>query len=74
MPIVNELLQQEMKFITKPFEQKHIEGLFDTGDTLMQEIAISLIKGDNSQVDVLTKKAISGGYNSNTILDDGLIE
>ena len=73
MPIVNELLQQEMKFITKPFEQKHIEGLFDTGDTLMQEIAISLIKGDNSQVDVLTKKALSGGYNANTILDDGLI-
>ena len=73
MPIVNELLQQEMQYITKPFELKHIEGLFENGDELMQEIAISLIKGNNSQVDVLTKKALSENYAANTILDDGLI-
>ena len=73
MPIVNELLQQEMQYITKPFELKHIEGLFENGDELMQEIAISLIKGNNSQVDILTKKALSDNYPANTILDDGLI-
>ena len=73
MPIVNELLQQEMQYITKPFELKHIEGLFENGDELMQEIAISLIKGNNSQVDVHTKKALSENYAANTILDDGLI-
>ena len=73
MPIVNELLQQEMQYITKPFELKHIEGLFENGDELMQEIAISLIKGNNSQVDILTKNALSDNYPANTILDDGLI-
>ena len=73
MPIVNELLQGEMQYITKPFELKHIEGLFENGDELMQEIAISLIKGNNSQVDILTKKALSDKYPANTILDDGLI-
>jgi 5-methyltetrahydrofolate--homocysteine methyltransferase len=73
MPIVNKLLQQEMQYITKPFELKHIEGLFDNGDELMQEIAINLIKGNNSEVDILTKKALSNKYSANTIMDDGLI-
>ena len=43
MPIVNELLQQEMQYITKPFELKHIEGLFENGIWRM-EIPLSVAK------------------------------
>ena len=73
MPIVNEGLEKEMAYITKPFELKHIRSLFDNGDALMQEIAFALITGDNGGVDLLTKRALDDGYGANTILDDGLI-
>ena len=73
MPIVNEGLEKEMVHVTKPFEQKHIRGLFDDADPLMQEIAYALIRGDNQGVDRMTKEALEKGFSANTIMDDGLI-
>ena len=73
MPIVNEGLEKEMVHITKPFEVKHIRGLFDDADPLMQEIAYALVVGDNKQVDTLTTRALAEGFSANTVMDDGLI-
>lgn len=39
----------------------------------MQDISVSLIKGDNNRVDQLTQEALEAGFTANTILDDGLI-
>ena len=39
----------------------------------MQDISVSLIKGDNNRVDQLTKEALESGFTANTILDEGLI-
>ena len=73
MPIVNEGLEKEMVHVTKPFEQKHIRELFDDADPLMQEIAYALIRGDNHEVDRMTKEALEKGFSADTIMDDGLI-
>ena len=48
MPIVNEGIEQELQYVTKPFELDHIKGLFENTDPLMQEIAYALIKGDQN--------------------------
>ena len=73
MPIVNEGIEQELQYVTKPSELDHIKGLFEHSDPLMQEIAYALIKGDQNLVDSLTKQALSEGFGANTILDDALI-
>ncbi len=73
MPIVNEGIEQEFQYVTKPSELDHIKGLFEHSDPLMQEIAYALIKGDQNLVDSLTKEALDEGFGANTILDDGLI-
>ena len=73
MPIVNEGIEQELQYVTKPFELDHIKGLFENTDPLMQEIAYALIKGDQHLVDSLTKQALGEGFGANTVLDDGLI-
>ena len=73
MAIVHEGLAGEMQYITKPFEQKHIEGLFESGDMLMQEIAYNLIYGNQHDIDRLVEKALADGYAANDVLDDGLI-
>ena len=73
MPLVNEGLKTELEYVTDPGEKKHIGGLFERADSLMQEISHNLIIGDNKQVDLLTKQALDDGFSANTILDDGLI-
>ena len=73
MAIVHEGLAGEMQYITKPFEQKHIEGLFESGDMLMQEMAYNLIYGNQHDIDRLVEKALADGYAANDVLDDGLI-
>ena len=73
MPIVNEGLEKEMAYVTKPFEVTHIRGLFEDTDPLMQEIAYALIIGDQHEVDRLTKEALERDFPANTVLDDGLI-
>jgi 5-methyltetrahydrofolate--homocysteine methyltransferase len=73
MPLTNDGLIQELEHVANPGEKKHIGGLFEQADPLMQEISYSLIVGDNNQVDSLTKEALDQGFTANTILDDGLI-
>ena len=73
MPVVNEGLEQELGYISKPAELKHIRAMFDNADPLMQQMAHSLIIGDQHEVDRLTRQALDDGFTANTILDDGLI-
>ncbi|MCH2508406.1 MAG: B12-binding domain-containing protein, partial [Dehalococcoidia bacterium] len=73
MPIVNEGLEEQMQYVTKPSEEAHIRSLWDEADPLMQQISLSLIMGKNDQVDELTQEALGKGFSANTILDDGLI-
>jgi len=73
MPVTNEVLESELGHVTNPSEQQHIRSLWDEADPLMQDISVSLIKGDNNRVDQLTKEALESGFTANTILDEGLI-
>ena len=73
MPLVNQGLIKELEYVTDPGEKKHIGGLFERADPLMQEISHNLITGDNKRVDLLTKQALEDGFSANTIMDDGLI-
>jgi len=69
----HEGLEQEIQYVTKPFEVKHIRSLFEGTDPLMHELAYALIKGDQHAVDRMTAQALSDGFDANTILDEGLI-
>ena len=73
MPIVNEGLEQELAYVTRPDENSRIRGALEKGDALMQDIAYSLILGKNHEVDRMTKQALEDGVSANTIMDDGLI-
>ena len=73
MPIVNEGLEQELKWIQKPEEQSRIRGILENADALLQDVACNLISGDQHAVDRLTKEALERGFSPSTILDDGLI-
>ena len=73
MPVVHDGLEQELGYVTKPFEQKHIRAQWDVADPLMQEISYNLIVGSHHEVDRLTRQALDEGFAANTILDDGLI-
>ena len=73
MPVTNEDLESELGYVNNPAEQQHIRALWDEADPLMQDISVSLIKGDNNKVDQLTQEALKAGFTANTILDDGLI-
>ena len=73
MPVAHEGLEKEFGYISKPFEVKHIRGLFEESDPLMHEMAHNLILGNHHEVDRLTKQALDAGFAANTILDDGLI-
>jgi 5-methyltetrahydrofolate--homocysteine methyltransferase len=69
----HEGLEQEIQYVTKPFEVKHIRSLFEGTDPLMHELAFNLIKGDQHEVDRMTRQALDSGFDANTVLDDGLI-
>ena len=73
MTIVNDGLEQELGHVSNPAELRHIRGLFDESDALMQLIAYDLITGQNVEVDRLTQEALGQGYSAETILDNGLI-
>ena len=51
MPVVHDGLEQELGYVTKPFEQKHIRAQWDVADPLMQEISYNLIVGSHHEVD-----------------------
>ena len=38
MPVVNELLERELEYVTNQAEQDHIRALWDDAHPLMQEI------------------------------------
>ena len=73
MPIHHEGLEQELGYVTKPFEVKHIRGLFEDTDPLMHEIAYNLIVGAQHEVDRLIRQGLDDGWSANDLLDDGLI-
>ena len=73
MAIVNEGLQQELAYVTRPNELQRLSTTFGQADPLMQAMSYSLIRGDQNEVDRLTKQALQEGYSANTVLDDGLI-
>ncbi|MCH2495057.1 MAG: corrinoid protein [Dehalococcoidia bacterium] len=69
----HEGLSKEFEWVTKESEKKHIGEAISKTSLEMQEIAYSLITGDNDSVDVLTKKSLENGISANEILDDGLL-
>jgi 5-methyltetrahydrofolate--homocysteine methyltransferase len=69
----HEGLEQEIQYVTKPFEVKHIRSLFEGTDPLMHQLAYSLIKGDQDEVGRMTRQALDDGFEASTVLDDGLI-
>ena len=73
MTTEHEGLERELQHITKPFEIKHIRGLFEGTDPLMHEMAYALITGDQHEVDRMTREALDRGFSANDVLDDGLI-
>ncbi len=73
MPVAHEGLEQEIGYVTKPFEIEHIRALFEGTDPLMHELAYNLIVGNHHDVDRLTKDALDRDFSANNILDDGLI-
>ena len=73
MAIVNLQLKEELKYISKPEELKHISEMLEKIDPLMQNIAYGLIIGGQNTVGKLTKEALAKGYEAQTVLDDGLI-
>ena len=73
MPIVNQGLEKEFQWVTRPGEQKHIGEALELADELMQEIAYQLITGNHIEIDRLTKEALETGYTANHILDHGLL-
>jgi len=73
MAIVNLQLKEELKYISKPEELKHISEMLEKIDSLMQDLAYGLIIGDQDTVGKLTKEALDKGYEAQTVLDDGLI-
>tara|TARA_Y100001934_G_scaffold281507_1_gene391444 strand:+ start:592 stop:1326 length:735 start_codon:yes stop_codon:yes gene_type:complete len=73
MPITNETLENELNYIANSQEKSHIRKLWDDADSLMQEISVNLIQGNNEKVDELTKQALENDYDANTVLDQGLI-
>ena len=73
MPIINQGLEKEFQWVTRPGEQKHIGEALELADELMQEIAYQLIIGNHIEIDRLTKEALETGYTANHILDNGLL-
>ncbi len=73
MPIVNEELLKEFQWVTRPHENQRIREVFEGVEPLFQEMAYSLIVGNQIEVDRLTREALDLGFSANTILDDGLI-
>ncbi len=73
MPINHEGLLKEFEWVTRPGERKHIGESLELADDLMHELSYSLIIGDASAVDKLTKEALDKGYTANEVLDNGLL-
>ncbi len=73
MPILNDGLEEELKWVTIPEENRRIRGVLENAAALMQDIAYNVIVGEHHQTDRLTKEALDQGFHAPVILDDGLI-
>lgn len=73
MAIVNEGLNKELEWVTKPEEKLRIRGILENARGILQDMAYGVIVGNQHEVDRLTKEALDSGMNAETILDDGLI-
>ena len=70
----NEFIRAEIEeFILDENEQRHILQMYAKISPQMQDIAATIIDGDNHLSDELTKKALDGGVEAIQIMDDGLI-
>ena len=47
MPITNQTLENELDNVANSQEKAHIRKLWDNADSLMQEISVNLIQGNN---------------------------
>ena len=69
MPVVNEGLEQELAYVTKPTEHKHIREQWDDAAPILQDISYNLIVGANTEVaDVVQKPACLGEFDIGTQL------
>ena len=73
MAIVNEGLNKELEWVTKPEESARIRGVLEEASDLLQEMAFDVIVGNQHEVDRLTREALESGMSAETILDYGLI-
>jgi 5-methyltetrahydrofolate--homocysteine methyltransferase len=73
MPIVNEGILKELGYVTRPAELKHITGIFEPTDPLMQSLAHAVITGDQHGVSRMVEQALGEGFSANTVLDGGLV-
>lgn len=73
MSIVNEGLEKELNYVTRPDESSRIRMVLEKAEGTLQEIAYDVIIGNQHEVDRLTREALDKGFSADTILDDGLI-
>ena len=72
--IANEFARGEIdEFIENEDERKEIIDLYAAASPDMQDIAATVLEGDNDKSDELTKQALDNGITALTVMDDGLI-
>jgi 5-methyltetrahydrofolate--homocysteine methyltransferase len=72
--ITNVALEKELNdYVTRPEEHARLRGIFEQAAPLMQDIAQTLIVGNQHAVSQMTRQALDEQYAPNRILDDGLI-
>ena len=72
--IQNRFIREEIEeFIERDDDRQRIISLYAKTKPSMQEIAASIIDGDNEKSDVLTKDALAEEVSALEIMDDGLI-
>jgi 5-methyltetrahydrofolate--homocysteine methyltransferase len=72
--IANDFIRQEIdEYVERPDERERLIGMFAAASRPMQDIAASLVDGDDEAVDRLTVQALDAGTAALRVMDDGLI-
>ena len=72
--IANDFIRQEIdEYVERPDERERLIGMFAAASRPMQDIAASLVDGDDEAVDRLTVQALDAGTAALEVMDDGLI-
>ena len=72
--IQNAFVREEIEeFIEREDERQRIIGLYAKSRPAMQDLAATIIDGDNEETDKLTKAALDDGIEALEIMDNGLI-